>query len=203
MKRRYLLKIFSIIFILGLLVGCSNANGQKDDGQDKEIDKEHTIGVKKDDDSSKLGVMSEPNSEEEVKKFDIGKLEKTKHTELNILDGVTMEVKEGSISPSGLTIVFTNTLDKEFIYGQYFLIETKIDGDWYELPLIIDNYGFDDIGYILSPNGQSEWNTDWEWLYGSLANGEYRIIKDIIDSKEPGDYDVFYMAAEFVIENQN
>lgn len=127
--------------------------------------------------------------------------EPTKYETVNTLDGVTMTVKEGTVSSTGLTVVFHNNSDKEYTYGDPFWLEKKSDGSWYQVPITIeDNYGFNDIGYILPPLGSSEWNVDWEWLYGNLDTGEYRIVKDVLDVIEPGDYDTHHLAAEFAIE---
>ena len=80
-----------------------------------------------------------------------------------------------------------NNSDKECIYGEFFLLEQKFNNSWYEVPVIIDgNYGFNSIGYELSPGDSGEWEIDWDWLYGSLEAGQYRIIKDILDFRDTG-----------------
>ena len=48
----------------------------------------------------------------------------------------------------------------------------------------------------LSSNGI--WN--WEWLYGELPEGNYRIAKEIMDFRETGEYDTAIHYAEFRIE---
>ena len=118
---------------------------------------------------------------------------------VNNFDGVTMDVKEGTVSPTGLTVVFKNNSDSEGLYGNNFSLEKKIDEKWHQVPTIISDYGFDGEGYSLPSKEDSEWNTSWEWLYGSLDMGQYRIIKDILDFRGTGDYDKYYLAAEFTI----
>ena len=44
------------------------------------------------------------------------------------------------------------------------------------------------------------WDVNWEWLYGKLPAGEYRIGKEIMNFRGTGDYDVEMVYAEFVIE---
>lgn len=39
-----------------------------------------------------------------------------------------------------------------------------------------------------------------EWLYGTIPNGKYRIGKEIMDFKGPGDYDNAIYFAEFEIK---
>ncbi|QKY69359.1 immunoglobulin-like domain-containing protein [Lentibacillus sp. CBA3610] len=126
--------------------------------------------------------------------------EVTQYDTVNNFDGISMIVKEGSISPTALTVIFENTTDKQGVYGEYFSLEKEIEGDWYQVPTILDEYGFNDIGYELTPSEIEEFTIDWDWLYGSLDTGEYRIVKDILDFRGTGDYDKYYLAAQFTIE---
>lgn len=125
----------------------------------------------------------------------------TDYETVNTLDGVTMTVKEGTLTSTGLTIVYENTSDKNYTYGDPFLLEKKMKDSWYQVPIVLkDGYGFNDIGYDLAASDMSEWPVDWEWLYGSLDTGEYRIVKDILDVRIPGDYDTHHLAVEFSID---
>lgn len=127
--------------------------------------------------------------------------EPTIYETVNNLEGVTMIVKEGTVSVTGLTTTFENNSEKEYTYGDAFVLEKKIEGNWYQVPIELDgDYGFNDIGYDLASSGVSEWQVDWEWLYGSLDTDEYRIVKDVLDVREPGDYDTYHLAAEFTID---
>ncbi|OLS03218.1 immunoglobulin-like domain-containing protein [Tissierella creatinophila] len=112
-----------------------------------------------------------------------------------------MSTKEHSVNPKGLTLLFLSKSYNEVIYGESFILEKKIDGIWYEYPIVIDGeYGFKDIGYELPPGEEREFKVDWQWLYGELEPGEYRIIKDISNLEDSGDYKTYYLAAEFEIE---
>jgi hypothetical protein len=127
--------------------------------------------------------------------------EPTIYETVNNIDGVTMVVKEGTVSPTGLTVTFENNSDKQCTYGDYFLLEKKIKGRWYQVPVALDgNYGFNDIGYDLASSDVREWTVVWDWLYGSLDIGEYRIVKDILDFRKAGDYDKYYLTAEFTVD---
>ena len=128
-------------------------------------------------------------------------LKRTEHDSLNNFKDISMEVKEESISPQRLTLIFENKSNNEAIYGDYFLLEEKIDGQWYQVPVTFDgNYGFNDIGYGLGNGEIKDHELDWEWLYGSLDQGQYRIIKDLLDFRKAGDFDVYYLGAEFQIK---
>ncbi len=123
----------------------------------------------------------------------------TPYETVNNFEGVTMIVKKGTESSTKLTVAFENNSNSQCIYGDYFWLEKKISGKWHQVPVTIGNYGFNDIGYNLPSKGVSEMVVDWNWLYGSLDIGEYRIVKDILDFRGSGDYDTHYLAAEFAI----
>lgn len=112
---------------------------------------------------------------------------------------VAMDVKH--VTPSGLIVHFRQYDRRnlgELDYGEGYTLE-KLDGDvWSEVPEIIDNAGFNDIAYIIPPEGESEMQTDWEWLYGKLSPGTYRINKTVTDSREDG-YTQYPLSAQFLI----
>mgnify|MGYP005750264093 CR=1 FL=1 len=125
----------------------------------------------------------------------------TLHETVNNLDGVTMSVKEGTVSSTGLTVILNNNSDKQCIYGEHFLLEKKIEGRWYQVPDVLDGkYGFDDIGYDLASSDVKEWTVDWGWIYGKLDTGDYRILKDIFDFRKAGGSEQYYLTAEFRID---
>lgn len=127
--------------------------------------------------------------------------EPTTYETVNNLTGVTMTAKEGTVSSTGLTAAFINNSDKQLIYGEYFLLEKKINEKWYQVPVVIDgDYGFNDIGYEVASGKEGEWEVNWVWLYGNLDTGEYRIVKDILDFRDTGDFDKYDLAAEFTIQ---
>lgn len=127
-------------------------------------------------------------------------LEPTRYEIVNNLDGVTMEVKEGTVSSTSLTVMFKNNSKKQCIYGENFLLEKEINGGWYQVPVVKGaNYGFNDIGYELASSEVKEWTVDWEWLYGNLDTGNYRIVKELLDDRNPGDYDEYNLTAEFTV----
>lgn len=126
--------------------------------------------------------------------------EPTTYETVNNLAGVTMTVKEGTVSYTGLTVVFENNSDDQCTYGEYFLLEKKINEIWYQVPVAVDgNYGFEDIGYDLDSGDSREWEINWDWLYGSLDTGEYRIVKDILAFRGTENYDKYYLVAEFIV----
>ena len=98
-----------------------------------------------------------------------------------------------NVSPSGATIIIKDTNDKPFEYGEWYKIEKESNGKWYEVETIIDDYGFEDIGYLIEENSKNKeitLNVDWKWLYGELPTGQYRLLKQV-DNK--------YISVEFDI----
>ena len=143
------------------------------------------VGCRKEDDSYKISDM-----------------ELTTYETVNNFTDVSMTIKEETVSTTGLTVVFENNSDNRGIYGEFFSLEEKINNKWYQVPVTIDGYyGFNEIGYNLISGENEEFKVDWEWLYGSLNTGEYRIVKDILDFRNTGDFDRYYLAAEFTILN--
>jgi len=96
-----------------------------------------------------------------------------------VVDGISIIIKEGTLTRSGASIIIVDTtLNEEHTYGESFRIEKKENDKWVSLDTIIDRYGFDDIGYNVNKDKKLEMNVNWEWLYGKLENGQYRLIKD-------------------------
>jgi len=101
------------------------------------------------------------------------------------LKGVSAEIY--NISETGATIVITDTNEPSYTYGSWYKIEKELDGEWKELKTIIDDYGFTSIAYLPDINNELKFEINWEWLYGRLPRGNYRIVKEV------GDQQYFYI----------
>ena len=140
-------------------------------------------------------------------KFDPGKTEGgigqyISDSEVEAL-GLMMSVS--NVTPSGLTVHFRQYDDKntgELIYGEDYTLE-KLEGEkWVAVPTIIDNGVFTDIGYNIPKNGEAEIETNWEWLYGKLEPGTYKITKTVLDSGASSEGDSlnrYTLSAQFLI----
>ena len=108
------------------------------------------------------------------------------------------------ITSTGMTLE-CNQLDGEptgdLQTGSYYIIETYNGSGW--LPVDYkDNemeVAWTDEAWIIPMNDTVEWKVDWEWLYGNLPNGKYRIGKEIMDFRDTGDYDEKTYYANFKI----
>ena len=120
-------------------------------------------------------------------------------------DTIAVQMRVSHVTPTGLTVHFEQ-YDKrdtgELIYGEGYHLEMLNGGKWEDVPMIIDNGAFNDLGYILPAEGESEMETDWEWLYGKLSPGTYRITKILTDSSRNDPYvniPAYPLTAQFII----
>ena len=107
----------------------------------------------------------------------------------NIKD-ITMSIKEDTLTSIGATIIIKDESKKNNTYGEFFRIDKKEKGKWKELKTVIKEYGFDEIAYSVNENNKLELEHNWEWLYGKLKKGQYRIVKKVNDD---------YISTEFNI----
>jgi len=111
---------------------------------------------------------------------------------LNTLESIWIEIKEETVSPTGLEIVFHNnsTNMNEFIYGAWYVLEVYRNGRWVklrpysELPIpwwaayVHTSKELEQGGLPSVPGGYqpNEMGYEWEARYGKLRRGEYRIV---------------------------
>lgn len=116
--------------------------------------------------------------------------------------GISLTVED--ITSTGATIKCTQSggqLSGELQTGSWFILEnwTKEEG-WKEVPDIVDGpLAFTADGLTIPMNEVCEWEVKWEWIYGQIPEGKYRIGKEIMDFREAGDFDEAIYYAEFEI----
>lgn len=115
------------------------------------------------------------------------------------LDGVSMSIKEGTLTNLGATILITDTSDRNNIYGEEYRIDRKDkNGNWVELEIIFEgNYGWNSIGYSVGEDNKLSFHIIWKSLYGELKSGEYRIVKSTTEAGEGTNH---YITSEFTIK---
>ena len=124
---------------------------------------------------------------------------KTGEAEFNPGENVTMEIVEGTLTNTGATIVITDLSEENNTYGEWYRIDKQKDGKWYELENIVaGDVGWHAIGHLVGEDNTLTMEVDWEWLYGPLEKGKYRIVKGFSNEKNP--YTNRHIAAEFTIE---
>jgi hypothetical protein len=53
---------------------------------------------------------------------------------------------------------------------------------------------------MIQKDEEIKMQANWEWLYGTLEPGTYRIFKEVMDFRGPGDFDEREYSAEFTVE---
>lgn len=121
------------------------------------------------------------------------------YTEENTL-GITLTAE--NITPTGMTLKCSQSggaATEELYTGSRYMIEswTQKDG-WKEVDYAAE-ICWDEVAWIVPLDSATEWKVDWEWLYGELPAGKYRIGKEFTGSTENEEsYSAVYYA-EFEI----
>ncbi len=100
-------------------------------------------------------------------------------------------------------VIFTieNSTDFDYSYGSGYYLEIKENDKWYVLEPI-EEMMFTSQAFWLSSNDKVKLSVDYEYGYGKLTSGKYRIIKSISLSEDENTelYDVKYVYAEFEVK---
>ena len=106
--------------------------------------------------------------------------------------GISIKVKESTLTETGVEYELINSSESEGIYGSdEYDLQVKVKGSWYEMKVYEDE-GL--MAGILSPRISYTCSGNWEQRYGKLVPGRYRIVIPItVEGTE------YYMADEFVI----
>ena len=104
--------------------------------------------------------------------------------------GLTLKIEQFGGNPSG-------TLE----YGAAYFLETTVNDEWHPVetttgePLV-----WNMLAYSVKMNDISEININWEYGYGELKPGYYRLKKEFMDFRAPGDFDKETYMVHFTIE---
>lgn len=122
------------------------------------------------------------------------------YNEVNSLNGISIEVMEETVKPTGLELVFQNTTDRaDYSYSAWYRLEVYSQGEWLTMNPLPDVMWYQD-DWDRPVQTQKEMGYDWEWYYGELSSGEYRIVISLFDRPIKEDYFEYYIAANFSIE---
>lgn len=86
--------------------------------------------------------------------------------------------------------------------GSSYNLEKYDSGKWYPVIPIIDNYGWQLQAFTIYKNQDTKFNINWEWLYGKLGSGTYRLEKNIIDFRESDNQDNYIYYIEFELNDE-
>lgn len=116
--------------------------------------------------------------------------------------GITLYAED--VTPKGLTLKIEQLGGKnvgELQTGAWFELEKSVNEKWVpvETDLLLD-YAWNDVAYIINKNDITELNVEWDWLYGELDNGYYRLTKEIMNIQEEGLFDKDLYTVCFTVE---
>lgn len=116
--------------------------------------------------------------------------------------GVTMTVE--NVTPAGATLVCTQSggdATGALKTGNWYVIEdwTQKNG-WKEVDYVQKgDIAWTEEAWMIHKDSVTKWEINWEWLYGELKPGKYRIGKSVMDFRATGNYDNVLYFAEFEI----
>ena len=126
-------------------------------------------------------------------------------TDRDLNDIVDIQIKKGSLSKTGATIIINENIDYDIIYGETFWIEKYNNkNNYYEkLTMSGNDCAINLPAYTVTPANPLELKQDWSCIYGKLSKGIYRLVKDVsFESDIPIDEsDKYYIWVEFEIED--
>ncbi|MBQ6841212.1 MAG: helix-turn-helix domain-containing protein [Bacilli bacterium] len=131
----------------------------------------------------------------------VNDLEKTT-VELNEVDSITMEIKEGTLTTTSATVMITDVSGHKWSYGSEFRVDRKENGKWEEVESIHDDYAWNLMAYSVDKMGKLEFNHDWSYMYGELPKGYYRLVKIVLPNVDRAvtEKDRKYISVEFEIK---
>ena len=103
--------------------------------------------------------------------------------------GVTMTAENAT--PAGCTVVIRQSGGDptgELNFGEDFWVELQTPSGWMEFPTT-KTPDWVAVAYVLPEEEEARWDCKWEWLYGTLPEGTYRVGKSLHDWRAPGDLD--------------
>ncbi len=108
------------------------------------------------------------------------------------------------VTGKGLIILceqFGGFFTGELQTGEAFSLECSNSGDWKAVDTLeIGEYTWHQIAYKIKKNDITELRVDWEWLYGELEPGYYRMKKEFMDYRAAGDFDKETYELYFTVE---
>jgi len=116
--------------------------------------------------------------------------------------GIKLTTK--NTTPTGLTLLFNQSGGNpkgDLQTGSMYWLEVQIDNQWVPVEMLpsAHDIGWTAEAYIILMDDTTEWEVNWEWLYGKLPECSYRIGKEIMDLKGTGSYDISNYYAYFEI----
>ncbi len=127
----------------------------------------------------------------------LGLVEKSTEKDWGIaltVDAVMGDGLELTIHQSGGS--YTGTLQ----YGSEYKVMMWQDGVWKPLPYIQDNLAWTLQAYTVPIEDSVSYEINWNWCYGTLSAGKYRLVKEFMDFRGTANYDEEEYYVDFEIK---
>ncbi|WP_297212485.1 immunoglobulin-like domain-containing protein [uncultured Flavonifractor sp.] len=116
--------------------------------------------------------------------------------------GLSLSAK--NVTPAGATLVISQSGGNpsgELRYGSAYKIQSLNGDTWEDVPYVAKaDVAWTDEAYMVEMDTDCEIVLSWDWLYGNLPEGQYRIVKQFMDFRSSGDYDKENYDANFEIK---
>ncbi|MBR2404965.1 MAG: hypothetical protein IKA95_04850 [Clostridia bacterium] len=116
--------------------------------------------------------------------------------------GITLYAED--VTPKGMTLKieqFGGNASGTLQYGAAYTLETTVNDAWISVKTVNkEPLVWNAVAYMVKMNDVTEININWEYGYGELKPGYYRLKKEFDDFRAPGDYDTETYEVYFTIE---
>lgn len=114
--------------------------------------------------------------------------------------GITLTVK--NVTSKGLTLVCEQSGGEsigELFSGSSYSLSRYVEGNWETLEYLPKDteIAWTDEAWIIPLEDTVEWEVNWEWMYGELVPGKYRMSKPVMNLAGPGDFNTAMHFVEF------
>lgn len=147
-------------------------------------------------------IQTDKSSPDQINERIIVNKDFSNGAELNELDHVRMDIIEGTLTKTSARISITDFSNNKYLYGEDYRIDKNENGKWITLEERNLNL-IHDIAYFPDQSGHIELDIDWNYVYGKLSPGKYRIVKTaLLNSDRPCESECqhYYFSVEFYIE---
>lgn len=113
-----------------------------------------------------------------------------------------IQLNAENVTSLGLTLVVTQSGSipgGTLTTGQPYFLQREENNNWIPLEPLLEAWGWTTEAWIISMNDTVRWDVSWEWLFGKLQPGHYRIGKDIYLETVSGNREQTVYYVEFEI----
>lgn len=142
-----------------------------------------------------IGMYHDVQKLKEILSYD----QKETITERMINSDVSLQIKTETLSNTKATFIFANNSKTTVVYSYSYWIERE-DGDNWSKVKMTNDMNFTPHEFGCYPKEKKEIEIDWEFGYGALLPGKYRIVKEVSFEYEDDTRENFYVMADFTIK---